>query len=262
METGMDKQKTAEYVKSMWDDWYIPALGDFVRVPNLTPMVDEDYLTNGLVEKAAKLVDDYIQKLDIKGLSSQTFRTEDGLPLLVYIVEPTEGINKNVMVYGHLDKQPYGTGWDEDLSPTEPTIKNGRMYGRGASDDGYAPFSCMLAVKAAQEQGVPMPRICLVLETEEESGSPNLVKLLKDAQGLIGKPDACFCMDSGAFDYKSLWITSSLRGICILDMTVQHATGGYHSGAVGGIVPETFRIVRSLLNRLDDVETGQVMNEL
>lgn len=107
-----------------------------------------------------------------------------------------------------------------------------------------------------------MPRVVLVLETEEESGSPNLVKLLKDAQDLIGTPDACFCMDSGAFDYKSLWITSSLRGICILDMTVQLASGGYHSGAVGGIVPETFRIVRSLLNRLDDVETGEVMNEL
>jgi acetylornithine deacetylase/succinyl-diaminopimelate desuccinylase-like protein len=107
-----------------------------------------------------------------------------------------------------------------------------------------------------------MPRVVLVLETEEESGSPNLVKLLKDAQGLIGVPDACFCMDSGAFDYNSLWITSSLRGICILDVTVQHGKGGYHSGAVGGIVPETFRILRSLLNRLDDVETGNTMKEL
>jgi len=107
-----------------------------------------------------------------------------------------------------------------------------------------------------------MPRIVLVLETEEESGSPNLVNLLKAAQGLIGVPDACFCMDSGAFDYKSLWITSSLRGICILDVTVQHGTGGYHSGAVGGIVPETFRIIRSLLNRLDNVDTGEAMKEL
>ena len=88
----MDKDKTQEYIKGRCEDWYIPGLGDFVRVPNLTPMVDEDYLTNGLVEKAAKLVDDYIMKLDIKGLSSQTFRTEEGLPLLVYVVEPSEGI--------------------------------------------------------------------------------------------------------------------------------------------------------------------------
>ena len=225
-------------------------------------MVDDDYLTNGLVEKCAKLVDDYIQKLDIKGLSCHTFKTEEGLPLVVYVVEPTEGVTQNVMVYGHLDKQPYGTGWDEDLSPTEPVIKNGRMYGRGPADDGYAPFSCMLAVKAGQEQGVPMPRVCLVLETEEESGSPNLVALLKDAAAVIGTPDACFCMDSGAFDYNQLWITSSLRGICILDMTVESGKAGYHSGEVGGIVPETFRIVRTLLDRLDNSTTGEPMAEL
>jgi acetylornithine deacetylase/succinyl-diaminopimelate desuccinylase-like protein len=145
----MNKDATLQYIESKWDDWYIPGLSDFVRVPNLTPMVDEDYLSNGLVEKAAKLVDDYIQKLGIKGLSSHTFKSAEGLPLVVYVVEPSEGVQKNVMVYGHLDKQPYGTGWDEDLSPTEPVIKNNRMYGRGPADDGYAPFSCMLAVKAA-----------------------------------------------------------------------------------------------------------------
>lgn len=107
-----------------------------------------------------------------------------------------------------------------------------------------------------------MPRICLVLETEEESGSPNLVALLKDAADVIGAPDACFCMDSGAFDYNQLWVTSSLRGICIIDMTVQHGHAGYHSGEVGGIVPETFRIIRMLLNRLDNAETGEVIAEL
>jgi acetylornithine deacetylase/succinyl-diaminopimelate desuccinylase-like protein len=111
-------------------------------------------------------------------------------------------------------------GWHEGLAPTKPVIKNGRLYGRGSSDDGYAPFSSMLAVKAAQEQGLPMPRICLVLETEEESGSPNLVSLLKEASEIIGTPDICICLDSGAFDYKSLWLTSSLRGICTVDMTV------------------------------------------
>lgn len=69
-----------------------------------------------------------------------------------------------------------------------------------------------------------MPRICLVLETEEESGSPNLIALLKIAKDAIapnnGEPDALFCMDSGAFDYNQMWMTSSLRGICIIDMTV------------------------------------------
>ena len=65
----------------------------------------------------------------------------------------SEGVNKNVMLYGHLDKQPYGnlSDWHEGITPTEPVINGDYMYGRGASDDGYAPFICALAVKCSQE---------------------------------------------------------------------------------------------------------------
>jgi len=107
-----------------------------------------------------------------------------------------------------------------------------------------------------------MPRVAVILETEEESGSPNLITLLKKASAAIGNPDIMYCMDSGAFDYEKLWITSSLRGIVILDCWVECGAAGYHSGEVGGIVPETFRIVRTLLDRLDDKETGEVCKEL
>jgi len=75
------------------------------------------------------------------------------------------------------------------------------MYGRGSSDDGYSAFATMLAVKSIQAAGEKHPRIVLTLETEEESGSPNLIPLLNLAEGVIGRPDACFCMDSGALDY-------------------------------------------------------------
>ena len=137
-------------------------------------------------------------------------------------------------------------------------IKDGRLYGRGSSDDGYAAFSCLLAIKAAQAQGAKMPRTVLVLETEEESGSPNLISLLTQAADVIGKLDVCFCLDSGCLDYEQLWTTSSLRGMVKVDMQVECGITGYHSGEVGGLVPETFRIVRSLLNRVDNVETGEV----
>jgi acetylornithine deacetylase/succinyl-diaminopimelate desuccinylase-like protein len=223
-------------------------------------MVDPDYLTNGLVQKCMEQVDGEIQKLGVKGLSKKIYHAENNLPMVVYVVEGSEGVDKNVLIYGHLDKQPYGAGWETD--PTDPVIKNGKMYGRGGGDDGYAPFSAMLAIKAAQDQGVKMPRVAVVLETEEESGSPNLIPLLKAASDTIGKPDVCFCMDSGAFDYNQLWMTSSLRGICILDLTVQCGKDSYHSGEVGGIVPETFRVVRQLIDRLDNSVTGEVCPEL
>lgn len=102
----------------------------------------------------------------------------------------------------------------------------------------------------------------MVLEMEEESGSPNLIELLKMASDAIGIPDCLFCMDSGAFDYEQLWVTSSLRGIAIVDCKVEVGAAGYHSGEVGGIVPETFRIVRQLIDRLDDPKTGKVIDEL
>lgn len=124
-------------------------------------------------------------------------------------------------MYGHLDKQPYGPGWDEGLSPTDPVIRGDFMYGRGSCDDGYSAFACLLAVKAVQQAGLPHPRIVLTLETEEESGSPNIIPLLKEAASLIGRPDAMLCMDSGGLDYDQLWTTSSLRGTVFCNVTVE-----------------------------------------
>jgi acetylornithine deacetylase/succinyl-diaminopimelate desuccinylase-like protein len=258
--SGICKDKTLAYIESHWENWYVKGLGDFIRVPNLTPMVDKEYLTNGLVEKSMDCVDGYVNELNLKGISKKIYQPEGSTPLLVYVIEAINS-TKNVMLYGHLDKQPWMAGWAEGLSPTDPVIRGDYMYGRGGADDGYSVFSCMLAIKNAQEQGVSVPRCVMVLETEEESGSPNLIKLLTLAKEEIGTPDFCFCMDSGAFDYNQMWVTSSLRGICMIDMTVECGKSGYHSGEVGGIVPETFRVVRELLSRLDDPKTGKVIAE-
>lgn len=124
-------------------------------------------------------------------------------PMIVYVIEKSEGASDTqIMFYGHLDKQPWMDGWAEGLGPTKPVVRNGCLYGRGGADDGYSVFSTMLAVKNAQMQGVKHPRVALVLETEEESGSANLIPLLNVAKEFIGQPDYLFVMDSGAFDYN------------------------------------------------------------
>jgi acetylornithine deacetylase/succinyl-diaminopimelate desuccinylase-like protein len=203
-------------------------------------------------------VDGYVNALKIEGISKKVFDPEGKSPMVVYVVEPTGGCTQQVMMYGHLDKQPWMEGWADGLSPIVPVTRGEYMYGRGGADDGYSVFSCMLAIKNAQLQGAKLPRCAMVLETEEESGSPSLLDLLALAKDTIGRVDFCFCMDSGAFDYDKLWCTSSLRGVTIVDATVTGAATGYHSGEVGGIVPETFRVVRKLLDRVDDVDTGEV----
>ena len=204
-----------------------------------------------------------ILELEIVGLKRDIVQPEGMNPLIIYTVEGTgEGPHKNVMMYGHLDKQPHFEGWHEGLSATTPVIRGDYMYGRGCSDDGYAAFGCMLAVKICQVQGVKLPRICMTLETEEESGSPSLVTLLEQAEGIIGTPDIMLCMDSGALDYRQMWMTSSLRGICVLEVEVSFAGVGYHSGECGGILPETMRIMRDLLDRIDNSKTGKVIDAL
>ena len=131
------------------------------------------------------------------------------------------------------------TGWMEGTGPTDPVIKDGRLYGRGSSDDCYVPFACLLAIKNALDQGATLPRIVICLETEEESGSHDLVYLLEKNQHLIKTPDICICMDSGCLDYNSVWLTSTLRGVCNLDLKVEIASQGTHSGLAGGILPDT-----------------------
>ena len=143
----MNVEKTQQIIDEHWDSWFVPGLSDFIRCPNLTPMVDPTYLTNGLVEKSMELVDDYINKIGVQNMTKKIFRAENNLPMVLYIVEASEGCDKNVLIYGHLDKQPYGDGWV--TNPTEPIIKGDLLYGRGGGDDGYAPFTAMLAIKAA-----------------------------------------------------------------------------------------------------------------
>jgi len=84
------------------------------------------------------------------------------------------------------------------------------------------------------------------------------LKLLDAAKDIIGTPDVCICLDSGALDYNTMWLTTSLRGVIIVDVTVSGGEIGYHSGEAGGIVPESFRVIRELLARIDDPLTGEV----
>jgi acetylornithine deacetylase/succinyl-diaminopimelate desuccinylase-like protein len=248
----VDKAATEANIQARWDDWYVKGLEDFIRVPNLSPNYDAEFLTNGLIEQCMEVVDGYVNQIALEGITKHVLKPEGLSPMVIYVVEPTQGCTKNVMMYGHLDKMPWCEGWGEGLGPITPVIRGDYMYGRGGADDGYSVFSCMLAIKNLQQQGIKCPRFALVFETEEESGSPSLLNLLDLAKDLIGTPDYCFCMDSGAFDYNQMWATSSLRGVCIIELKVEFANCGLHSGEVGGVIPETFRVIRALLDRLDN----------
>jgi acetylornithine deacetylase/succinyl-diaminopimelate desuccinylase-like protein len=215
----MNTENTKKYVEEHFEELFINPLSEFIKVPNLTPSFDPEFLSNGLIQEALRCVKTHALGLGIEGLEFHSYEEEEGISPMVVIVYPGNG-KQNIMLYGHLDKQPHMEGWSEGTGPTTPTIIGDKLYGRGSTDDGYVAFAVLLAVKNAIEQGVELPRLAIVLETEEESGSKNLVYLLDKCSKWIGTPDICLCCDSGALNYNKFWLTSTLRGMLGFNLKV------------------------------------------
>jgi acetylornithine deacetylase/succinyl-diaminopimelate desuccinylase-like protein len=163
-----------------------------------------------------------------------------------------------VLLYGHLDKQPEFTGWHEGLSPWEPVIRDGRLYGRGAADDGYAVFSSLIAIAALQAQHIAHARCVVLIEACEESGSPDLPAHVEALAARIGTPNLVVCLDAETGDYERLWLTTSLRGNIVGALDIEVLTEGVHSGAGSGIAVSCFDVLRQLLSRLSDENTGEL----
>ena len=259
----MDYDKTIGIVHRDFENSVIPALQDYIRIDNLSPEFDPDWKTNGKLEKAAQHIIDWALKQGIKGLKAEILKEENRTPM-VYITIPatSEDIKKTILLYAHFDKQPHMSGWKEGLGPLNPVIKDGYLYGRGASDDGYASFTIIESIKAIEEQGGKHGKIFITVEGGEESGSPDLMYYLNKIAAEMGKPDFMICMDSGCIDYNTLWITTSLRGISKIDLTVEVLKESVHSGTGSGIAPDSFSIMRQLLDRLEDSKTSKVVDAL
>src|SRR5438309_4121573 len=165
---------------------------------------------------------------------------------------------ETVIVYGHLDKQPEMIGWRADLGPWTPLIEDGKLYGRGSADDGYAVFCALSALRALHEEKRPHGRIVVLIESCEESGSYDLPAYLDTLAPRIGKPDLVVGLDSGCGNYEQLWGTTSLRGLVNGVLNVEVLTEGVHSGDASGVVASSFRVARLLLERIEDTQTGVV----
>jgi acetylornithine deacetylase/succinyl-diaminopimelate desuccinylase-like protein len=189
----------------------------------------------------------------------EVIRLEGRTPVLFFDV-PGQG-DDTVCFYGHLDKQPEMTGWRPGLGPWTPVIEQGRLYGRGGADDGYAVFAALSAIAALDAEGIARPRCVGLIETCEESGSYDLPAYLDALAPRMGHVALVIALDSGAGNYDQLWVTTSLRGLVNGTLSVDILAEGVHSGDAGGVVPSSFRIARQLLDRVDDSRTGVVKGE-
>ena len=252
----MDNQALTAFIGSRWDDEIVGQLIEYIKIPNKSPMFDADWQANGFMEKATRQFADWAEGQSIAGMKVEIVRLGNRTPL-IFIEIDGEG-DDAVLMYGHLDKQPEMTGWDDDLGPWKPVVKGDRLYGRGGADDGYALFGSLTAIAALKAQNIPHARIVIMIEACEESGSYDLPHYVDHLAQRIGKPSLVVCLDSGCANYDQLWCTTSLRGLSGGNLRVDVLSEGVHSGDASGIVPSSFRLLRQLLNRIEDVDTGAI----
>lgn len=253
----MNKEKNFQFINHFWDQEILPALSDYIKIPNKSPMFDKNWQAHGYMNQATQLIADWCKKHAIPGMKIEIIRLENRTPI-IWMELPGKS-DDTILLYGHLDKQPEMTGWSADLGPWKPVLRHDRLYGRGSADDGYAAFAALTALKSLHEQGIPHSRCVVLIEACEESGSYDLPFYIDALEDRIGSPKLIICLDSGCGNYDQLWLTTSLRGLVGGTLTVSALNQGVHSGLGSGIVPSCFRILRQLLNRIEDAETGNVI---
>ncbi len=256
----LDSAALREFVTQAYDERVVPLLGDYIGIPNKSPTFDPDWHANGHMYRAASLLLLWAKGQPLRGRQFELFTLPGRTPVVLCEVRGTAP--GNVLMYGHYDKQPEFTGWREGLGPWTPVLKDGRLYGRGGADDGYSLPAALVAIEALQQQGIPHPRCLILIEGSEESGSPDLPLYMEALAERIGTPDLVVALDAECGSYDRWWITTSLRGLAIGTLKVEVLSEGVHSGAASGIVPSSFRILRSLLQRIEDGATGDILPSL
>lgn len=255
----MDHRAAGEFAAEIWDDEIVAQLTEYIRIPNKSPMFDKDWVEHGYMEEAVRLMEAWCRSKQVPGMTVEVVRLEGRTPLLLLDI-PGEG-DDVVLLYGHLDKQPEMTGWDADLGPWKPVLRDDKLYGRGGADDGYACFASVAAILALKAQGVAHSRCVVMIEACEESGSYDLPFYVDHLADRIGQPSLVVCLDSGCGNYDQMWLTTSLRGLAGGELTVEVLTEGVHSGDASGVVPSSFRILRQLLSRLENELDGKIIPE-
>lgn len=252
----LNPQKLYKDIEQVWQTEIVPSLMDYIKIPNKSPHFDEHWQEHGYMEQAVKHIAAWCQAHAPKGMQMEVIRLPGRTPLL--FMEVPGQIEETVLLYGHLDKQPEMVGWQEGLGPWQPVIRDGKLYGRGGADDGYSAYASLTAINALQQQGLPHARCVLIIEACEESGSYDLPFYIDALQERIGKPSLVICLDSGAGNYEQLWMTTSLRGNVVGELSVELIAEGVHSGNASGIVVDSFRVARQLLSRIEDEESGEI----
>ncbi|WP_026342321.1 dipeptidase [Paenibacillus fonticola] len=207
----------------------------------------------------AKAADWISSSLSSAGLENVEIIPTKGHPI-IYADHLHAPGKPTVLVYGHYDVQPVDPLHLWETPPFEPSIRDGKLYARGATDDKGQLFLHIKAVEAILKEEKQLPvNIKFCIEGEEEIASPNLPPYLDEHKEMLAS-DVVLISDTALLEPGKPAICIGLRGLCSLEVTVHTANTDLHSGTFGGGVPNALHAIVSLLASLHD-DKGRVTVE-
>jgi acetylornithine deacetylase/succinyl-diaminopimelate desuccinylase-like protein len=250
---------SAQFIDQQVSTSIVPTLVEYIRIPNKSPAFDPAWREHGHMQRAVRLCADWARAHLPEGATLEVVELGTRTPV-IFIDIPGSGprANETVLLYGHLDKQPEMTGWRADLGPWQPVLEGDKLYGRGGADDGYALFASLTAVSALQRDALPHARCVVLIEACEESGSYDLPAYIEHLGPRIGELSLVVCLDSGCANYDQLWTTTSLRGLVMGTLEVSLLSEGIHSGDGTGVIASSERVLRILLERIEEASSGTI----
>lgn len=231
---------------------HLDELTELLKIPSISALSDH----KGDVQKAAEWIAGALRQA---GMENVEVNPTAGHPIVTgeYLHAPGK---PTVLVYGHYDVQPVDPLNLWDTPPFEPSIRDGKLYARGATDDKGQMFLHIKAVEAILKQEKELPvNIKFCIEGEEEVGSPNLPIFLEKNQDKLAA-DVVVISDTSLLEPGKPAICTGLRGLCSLEVSVHTANTDLHSGTFGGGVPNALHALVALLTSLHD-DKGRVAVE-
>lgn len=220
-------------------------LFDLLRIPSISAVS----ANKGDVRQAAEFIR---QQFDQMGLNRVQLFETPGNPV-VYGEYLDAGEDKpTVLVYGHYDVQPPDPLELWETEPFEPTVRNGDVYARGASDDKGQAYTHVKAIESWLKTEGRLPvNVKVIIEGEEEIGSPNLVPFLQEHKEMLAC-DMVLISDTSMFDKDVPSITYGLRGLAYMQVYVQGPNRDLHSGTYGGAVQNPLNALCEIIAGLKD----------
>lgn len=209
------------------------------------PSVSTDPQHAGDCRRAGEWLADQLRAL---GCPTVELKASETHPVVV-AQGPTRPGKPTVLVYGHYDVQPPDP-LDLWVSPPfEPTVREGNLYARGATDDKGQMFSIVKAYEAVSSDGSPPVNVRFLIEGQEETGSGVLSSLLDREPDLVDV-DVVLVADTGYYAPGWPAVETGLRGLCYAEITVRTLKGDLHSGLYGGVAPNAHEALLHILTRL------------